>query len=72
MKEKIISLVNLVSLFFQKLFLLMIRFLSGSNIAASGKKKNCRFTPTCSQYAYIAITRFGVDKGQYILPLRDC
>lgn len=26
MKEKIISLVNLVSLFFQKLFLLMIRF----------------------------------------------
>ncbi len=24
---------------------------------------SCRFTPTCSQYAYTAIERFGVIKG---------
>ena len=61
MKEKIISLVNLVSLFFQKLFLLMIRFYQAAISPHLGK--NCRFTPTCSQYAYIAITRFGPIKG---------
>ena len=26
----------------------------------------CRFIPTCSQYAYIAITRFGPIKGTYL------
>ena len=64
MKEKIISLVNLVSLFFQKLFLLMIRFYQAAISPHLGK--NCRFTPTCSQYAYIAITRFGPIKGTYL------
>ena len=64
MKEKIISLVNLVSLFFQKLFLLMIRFYQAAISPHLGK--NCRFTPTCSQYAHIAITRFGPIKGTYL------
>ena len=64
MKEKIISLVNLVSLFFQKLFLLMIRSYQAAISPHLGK--NCRFTPTCSQYAYIAITRFGPIKGTYL------
>ena len=57
MKEKIISLVNLVSLFFQKLFLLMIRFYQAAISPHLGK--NCRFT-------YIAITRFGPIKGTYL------
>ena len=26
----------------------------------------CRFEPTCSQYMYIAIERFGVIKGIYL------
>ena len=64
MKEKIISLVNPVSLFFQKIFLLMIRFYQAAISPHLGK--NCRFTPTCSQYAYIAITRFGPIKGTYL------
>jgi len=47
MKEKIISLVNLVSLFFQKLFLLMIRFYQAAISPHLGK--NCRFTPTSTR-----------------------
>lgn len=64
MKEKIISLVNLVSLFFQKLFLLMIRFYRQQYRRIL--EKTVGFTPTCSQYAYIAITRFGPIKGTYL------
>ena len=26
----------------------------------------CRFTPTCSEYAYTAIERFGAFKGGYL------
>ncbi len=27
---------------------------------------NCRFQPTCSQYAYEAVTRYGPCKGSYL------
>jgi putative membrane protein insertion efficiency factor len=27
---------------------------------------SCRFTPTCSQYTYEAITKFGIFKGIYL------
>ena len=27
---------------------------------------HCRFTPTCSQYAFEAIERFGAIKGSYL------
>lgn len=30
------------------------------------KKKSCRFYPTCSQYAYEAINRYGVLKGTFM------
>lgn len=49
---------------FKKLFLLLIRFYQVAISPHLGK--NCRFTPTCSQYAYIAITRFGAIKGTYL------
>ena len=28
--------------------------------------KMCRYTPTCSEYAIIALSRFGFIKGSYI------
>ena len=31
---------------------------------------SCRFYPTCSQYAYTAIERFGVFKGCYLAARR--
>ena len=53
-----------ISLLFQKLFLLLIRFYQ---VAISPHFMHCcRFTPTCSRYAYIAITRFGAIKGTYL------
>ena len=48
----------------KKLFLLLIRFYQVAISPHLGK--NCRFVPTCSQYAMIAITRFGVIKGTYL------
>ncbi len=27
---------------------------------------SCRFTPTCSQYTYVAIERFGVIRGSWM------
>ena len=62
--EDIILLKNIVLAWIQKLFLLLIRFYQ---VAISPHfTRHCNFTPTCSQYAYIAITRFGAIKGTYL------
>ena len=45
----------------KKLFLLLIRFYQRS--ISPYPPAACRFTPTCSQYAYEAITKYGVLKG---------
>ena len=63
-KEKLFFLVQFVLDLMQKLLLLFIRFYQLAISPHLGR--NCRFTPTCSQYAYIAITRFGVIKGTYL------
>ena len=47
----------------QKLFLGLIRFYQLAISPYIGP--HCRFTPTCSEYAFIAIRRFGAFKGMY-------
>ncbi|MCX7827639.1 MAG: membrane protein insertion efficiency factor YidD [Thermanaerothrix sp.] len=32
--------------------------------------KNCRFYPTCSQYAYEALLRFGLMRGMWLAVIR--
>lgn len=55
---------NRISDSLQKLFLLAIKFYQMAISPYIGP--HCRFTPTCSEYAYIAICRFGIFKGTYI------
>lgn len=45
----------------KKLFLLLIRFYQ--RYISPYTPAACRFTPTCSQYAYEAITKYGAIKG---------
>lgn len=42
----------------------MIRFYQKAISPYLGK--NCRFIPTCSQYAYEALEEYGVIKGGYL------
>ncbi|AMJ42552.1 membrane protein insertion efficiency factor YidD [Anaerotignum propionicum] len=48
----------------KKFFLLLIRFYQVGISPLIGP--HCRFTPTCSQYAFIAISRYGIFKGTYL------
>jgi putative membrane protein insertion efficiency factor len=48
----------------KKLFLALIRFYQRSISPLSPPR--CRFTPTCSQYAYEAITKYGALKGGWL------
>ncbi|WP_442870842.1 membrane protein insertion efficiency factor YidD [Anaerotignum sp.] len=48
----------------KKFFLFLIRFYQVGISPLIGP--HCRFTPTCSQYAYIAICRYGIFKGTYL------
>jgi len=48
----------------KKICLLLIRFYQKAISPYIGA--HCRFTPTCSQYALIAITRYGAFKGTYL------
>ena len=64
LKYHILFIRNKILLVLQKLFLLLIRFYQVAISPHFGR--HCNFMPTCSQYAYIAITRFGVIKGTYL------
>ena len=46
------------------LLLAMIRFYRRSVSPLTSSK--CRFTPTCSQYAQEAITKYGAGKGSWL------
>ena len=48
----------------KKLFLIFIKFYQVAISPYIGP--HCRFMPTCSAYAYIAINRFGILKGSYL------
>lgn len=48
----------------KKGFLFLIRFYQVGISPLIGP--HCRFTPTCSQYAYLAISRYGAVKGTYL------
>lgn len=48
----------------QKLCLMSIKFYQMAISPYIGA--HCRFIPTCSEYAYISICRFGALKGVYL------
>ena len=48
----------------RKFFLLLIRFYKSAVSPYLGN--NCRFTPTCSEYTYEAISRYGAFKGSWM------
>ena len=48
----------------KRLFLLLIRFYQ--KCISPYTPPSCRFTPTCSTYAYTAIQKYGALKGGYL------
>lgn len=48
----------------KKLLLTLIRFYQ--RCVSPGLPARCRFLPTCSEYAAVAIARFGAAKGGYL------
>ena len=48
----------------QRLFLRLIRFYQ--RFISPGLGSNCRFYPTCSQYTYEAIEKYGVLRGGWL------
>ena len=48
----------------KKILLAMIRFYRHK--ISPHTPSSCRFTPTCSQYAYEAITKYGAGKGSWL------
>ena len=48
----------------KKIFLALIRFYQ--RFISPSFPRTCRFTPTCSQYAYEAVTKYGPFKGVYL------
>ena len=49
----------------KKILLGMITFYR-KNISGLKKYHSCRFVPTCSQYAYEAVSKYGALKGGYL------
>ena len=53
-----------------RLFQIIIKFYSWVISPLLGS--NCRYSPTCSEYSYIAFERFGVCKGCALTVKRLC
>lgn len=54
----------------KRIFLALIRFYKRS--ISPYTPATCRFTPTCSQYAYEAISKYGAAKGGWLALRRLC
>lgn len=54
----------------KKLLLFLISFYKRS--ISPTTPPSCRFTPTCSAYAYEAINKYGALKGGYLALKRIC
>ena len=54
----------------KKIFLFLIRFYQ-KHISPAFPPK-CRYTPTCSVYAYQAISKYGAMKGGWLALKRLC
>lgn len=52
----------------KKLFLLFIKFYK--KCISPFLPNACRFYPTCSEYAFLAIDKYGVIKGCYLAVIR--
>lgn len=50
------------------IFLLIIRFYQ--KVVSPLKPPTCRFSPTCSHYAFQAISKYGAVKGGYLALVR--
>lgn len=53
---------------FKKIVIAPIRFYQVALSPFLGK--NCRFEPTCSEYAIIAINRYGIIRGMWLFMKR--
>ncbi len=62
MKNFVLSIIR----FYQR----FLSFDTGIPHAVFGLGKICRFTPTCSEYTYQAVNRYGIMKGLYLGLLR--
>lgn len=58
-------IVRFISNIFKKLLILLVKFY---RVCISPYKGNinCRYTPTCSQYALEALEKYGPIKGTYL------
>ena len=54
----------------KKIFLLLIRFYQ--KCVSPAFPARCRFSPTCSAYAYEAINKYGAVKGGWLAVKRLC
>ena len=54
----------------KRLILGLIRFYQTA--ISANTPPSCRFVPTCSQYGYDAIERYGVVKGGWLTAKRLC
>lgn len=61
--NKISLMCRRMVLFFLSIFMLLVRPLLGP-------RGVCRFTPTCSQYAKEAISKYGILKGGWLALVR--